>query len=445
MKANKLSIIFSIFFTLILTSCFNPVFYEIRKDVPPEPATFECPINSLARYSVGTNEYLVAPTNDGISYKDAKDDNHGSWRTFGTLPFELHRYNSQASEHSGEQIINVSANNSTLYILSAKYEPDDDLGLTKIKSITLWGIQITTLSEDGISWVAPSVGWTKIIEDTNNTYFPIYEYNEYYHSAFNIISTNAPIKEHRKVYIRKGNVEAERYNTDIKYFELNGLEVPSETEPLTFVDPNSNNCANSVMYFDGDYYFLNAKAYTTNESYETDATRFYFSDGSHVKSNDPDNPDDSEDPDDPDGSEDPDNPDGSEDPDDPVVPFKIKEETLDAKSTISSLAYCTDALLIGRGDFNNTNNYGNGGIAKANITNGELSTTLSSFSTNAEFQLPSSYYVPIVLNATPGSSEKDSNLYATSLIYGSNASSSASYKNVGLWSYYPGRGNWNRE
>lgn len=413
MKANKLLIIFSIFLTLILTSCFNPVFYEIRKDVPPEPATFECPINSLARYSVGTNEYLVAPTNDGISYKDAKDDNHGSWRTFGTLPFKLHRYDWKSSEHTGEQIIKVLANDTTLYMLSAQYEPDEELGLSKIKAITLWGIQITTL--DGISWVAPSEGWTKIIKDTNNDYFPIYEYDEHYHSAFNIISTNAPKKEHRKVYIRKGNVEAERYNTDIKYFELNGLEVPSETEPLAFVDPNSNNCANSVMYFGGNYYFLNAKAYTTNESYETDATRFYFSDGSHVKSNIADNS------------------------------LELKNETLDASYSISSLAYCTDALLIGRGDFNNTNTYGNGGIAKANITNGELSTTLSSFSTNAEFQLPSSYYVPIVLNATPGSSEKDSNLYASSLIYGSNASSSASYKNVGLWSYYPGRGNWNRE
>ena len=50
-----------------------------------------------------------------------------------------------------------------------------------------------------------------------------------------------------------------------------------------------------------------------------------------------------------------------------------------------------------------------------------------------------------LLCADPDINEADASLYASVSFRGSGASTSANPKNIGLWSYYPGRGNWNRE
>lgn len=413
MKTYKLFTILSIFLIFSFTSCYDPVFFEIRKDVPPEPASFECPITSLVRYSVQDKEYLVTATNEGISYKDATNAIHGSWKKINSLPFELHHYDNFNSTHVGEHIIHVCADNSTLYVCTAEYESDDSLGITKISKICLWAVQ-NTLSEDGITWSDNAAVWKCLIEDTDNTYFPIYLYDEYYHSAFNIISTNAPIKEHRKVYIRRGNLESQDFNT-ITYYELTGLNAPVKIEPLNFIDSTEKNCANSALYFNDSVYFFNSPATISNETYSTNPTRFYYSNGNDVYSNVTDN-----------------------------ALETVKK--VNAGNKVSSIAFCTDALLIARANYENTSTSSyEGGIVKAVISNGELSTELSKFTTNAEFQLPNTYFVPLVLNATPDHTETTSYLYASTIIFGMDASSAASYKNVGLWSYYPDRGNWNRE
>ena len=46
----KKILIVSTLLSLLLTSCFNPVFYNISKEVPPEQATVVGVINSLVRY-----------------------------------------------------------------------------------------------------------------------------------------------------------------------------------------------------------------------------------------------------------------------------------------------------------------------------------------------------------------------------------------------------------
>ena len=61
-------------------------------------------------------------------------------------------------------------------------------------------------------------------------------------------------------------------------------------------------------------------------------------------------------------------------------------------------------------------------------------------------KLTSSYNILATLNATPDKTEAESSLYASINFYGTGSSSSSvSYTDVGLWSYYPSRGNWNRE
>ena len=55
--------------SLILTSCFNPVYYEIRKDVKPEAGTISGNILQITRTTVDNQEFLVLYANEGIRYK----------------------------------------------------------------------------------------------------------------------------------------------------------------------------------------------------------------------------------------------------------------------------------------------------------------------------------------------------------------------------------------
>lgn len=125
-------------------------------------------------------------------------------------------------------------------------------------------------------------------------------------------------------------------------------------------------------------------------------------------------------------------------------PKNNKKLALDAGTDISCLAATKDALLIGRGDFSNSL-ISKGGIAKTSLTNGVPGNSLESFSTNATSQLASVYQIYTLLVADPDQTELNASIYASMGFKGSGSSTSVSYDNIGLWSYYPARGNWNRE
>ena len=122
-----------------------------------------------------------------------------------------------------------------------------------------------------------------------------------------------------------------------------------------------------------------------------------------------------------------------------------KKLALDAGTDISCLAVTSDALLIGRGDFSNSL-ISKGGIAKTSLdSDGKPGNSLESFSTNATSQLASVYQIYTLLVADPKKTELEASIYASMGFKGSGSSTSVSYDNIGLWSYYPARGNWNRE
>ena len=101
-KTTKLFSIFGLC-TIFFTSCFNPVFYEIRQDVAPEKASTEGFVTCITRYNVAGNEYLVTNSNGTITYKSAdykyRYNNHG-WKSVSKdfLHFELHRFDYQKFE-----------------------------------------------------------------------------------------------------------------------------------------------------------------------------------------------------------------------------------------------------------------------------------------------------------------------------------------------------------
>ena len=122
-----------------------------------------------------------------------------------------------------------------------------------------------------------------------------------------------------------------------------------------------------------------------------------------------------------------------------------KTLALDAGTDISCLAVTSDSILIGRGDFANSL-ISKGGIAKTSLdSDGKPGNSLESFSTNATSQLASVYQIYTLLVANPEQTELEASIYASMGFKGSGSSTSVSYDNIGLWSYYPTRGNWNRE
>lgn len=416
-KTHKLYLLFTLIGTSILTGCFNSVFYEIRKDVAPEPKTLNSPINQITRFTVGTDEYLVLAADKGIRYKKADSTTHDEWKVFSDIPFELHHYDYDSEEHLGEHIIGVYSDSTNLYIMTNKYDINKDLGVTYPVKIILHTLDGTTLTSADNTWKG-TPAWNEIDDEA---LFPFYSDNNKYYSAFSLIQTNAISNGNREVYLRTGTPAAkdDAYKT-VTYYKLAGASTPVDVTAAVntnLVDgTDENSCVRSAVNVNGTTYFFNAWAATTNDS----ETKFYYSSGTTVKSGtgvnkDTDNKD-------------------------------LNESHVNVGKKISALAFCKDILLIGCADFEaSSTSYSNGGIYKTSMTADVPGTSLVDFTTNAKFQINSSYYVTTLLNATPDKTELESSLYCGTQVYGTDTSSNASFDNIGLWSYYPNRGNWNRE
>lgn len=425
MKKYLAIFITAIISIIFLTGCFNPVFYEVRKDVAPEEATVNGTINGITRYTIGTQEYIVLAANGGIKYKEVEHSRHGGWKLYKNLPFALHAYNFENNSHNGHQILKVLANEDTLFIVTATYKHEDESGTVCPDKCYVWAKKFTS------SWDEED-GWKAIIDGDNETYFPIYMKNLDigFLSAFNVFQTNSTHKENRHVYLRRGdpNCDNDNYKT-VTYYELTYDDHAKEKNSVKILDSDSD-CANSAFAKGSEVYFFNSSAIISDETYSKNATRLYIAKGSSIHYGDVGNLSSTT-----------------------STNFDEKyPKTSSVGANISSLAYCTDALIIGCADYSVTTlSSDKGGIYRITLdtTNteekGKPAGSTSDFRTNATFQLPSTYYVPCVLNATPGEAEEDSNLYASAIVFGAGASSQATYANVGLWSYYPGRGNWNRE
>ena len=428
---KKIILSISLLFTLIFTSCYNVVLYNIREDVEPETALISGTIQTITRYTVGGQEFLVliGETNESdntilfaenknstkIFYKPADSGKHGEWITYDNSPVsEEHHYDYYgASNHVGEQLLLTHADSDYLYIVTSEYINDAERGTSNPSKIHVYAAKITLNADN--SW-NKDVTWTDIINDGSNIdYLPIYEANDLYYTAFSIFSTNAIQSSHRKVFIRSGDPAAydSSYRT-VKYYELNGTAPLLETT-LSPVDSTSTNAINSAVFFNGSYMYFNSLAATTNETSDTDATMVYYGTGSSVY-------------------------------------FKSISDTEFTKSnfrtgnSVSSLCVCKDALLIGRANYTSTSLSASGGIVKTSLdSSGTPGKELTPFTTNAEVQLSSSYFVLSLLNTDPSKSEEDSTLYASLTFFGSGTSTAVNYENIGLWSYYPARKNWNRE
>lgn len=207
---------------------------------------------------------------------------------------------------------------------------------------------------------------------------------------FNIFCTNDVENNNRSAYLRIGD----------KVYELNGKDFPTSEKTTG----NFNSAVSGDIFFEST-----ASVKNGNYIYWGEGSKLYYSNSTS----------------------------------DPTA-AENKKLALDAGTDISCLAVTSDSILIGRGDFSNSL-ISKGGIAKTSLKDGVPGTSLESFSTNATSQLASVYQIYTLLVANPKKTELEASIYASMGFKGSGSSTSVSYDNIGLWSYYPARGNWNRE
>lgn len=102
---------------------------------------------------------------------------------------------------------------------------------------------------------------------------------------------------------------------------------------------------------------------------------------------------------------------------------------------ILSIGFTQDYMLLGTAD----------GIRHVTITGNVPGTSTQNFDNNAASALSSYYQVPALLVVDPSQSEYNTAIFASVEFDGSSSSTSANLDNVGLWGYYQGKGEWNRQ
>ena len=417
----------SLFLTglMMITSCgYEPIFYGIMHDVAPEKATVSGNIISIARCQVNGEEYLFLNGDGALMYKKLSSNTHGEWNTYSRLPFSLHHYNyfpdsTEGEGHIGHQILEVISDKDNIYMLTATVRIDNQYGIDLPEQFYLWSHPLNNLFTD------TSAGWKNITEGAEKDLF-ISKYdteNGEFNTSFYLFSTNTPKPEHRKAYLRVTKTTDDG-NTIDEYYTLNGQtncpplkdESIGTTNYVTTLEGNTR--VNSAFYIGNTLFFSDSLSVTTNETANNAAT-FACMAGVNSSYN-------------------------------ATKTLYLYEGTelqqiLNSSSTISSLALTADSLIIGNGNYNSSYT-SNGGIERVLLdTDGKPENKTSEFTNNAKYQFTSAYILMTLLCADPTKTEAEACLYATISYRGTSSSTSASPKDVGLWSYYPSRGNWNRE
>lgn len=351
---------------LAFCSCQQVVFDNIRKEVELEDGMIAGDIRSIIRFK---NRFYIA--NGGIYYKQTTWNFYGCWiKTFSPVG----------------QVINLAADGKYLYALVGISEENTKEGKNEGVRRDLY------CSEDGISWSLVSQFGTKG-SIAYNTKYPISIY---------LFCTNTIDSSNRSAYVVVNDGTKGAVN---KAYKLDGKTV-SELE-LGVTDASKKPCSNPVLvsrscvYYNGDVYFFNSTASTTNETNLSPATMYYYGFGTYLRW-------------------------GGE---------KVNSVGVSCEAVLQSLAVTADYLLIGT----------NAGIYHRKFTNKIPSLVSVDFTTNASSTLSAAYTVLSLLVVYPELTELKTPIYASQVYTGNGSSNSAQFDHIGLWAYYPNRGNWNRE
>lgn len=220
-----------------------------------------------------------------------------------------------------------------------------------------------------------------------------------------IFCTNTPNPDYRKAYIRIASGSEEGV------YELSGATVVSSLEDLTDAtdtnDAGDDTCSAIYDYSSGGVYFRDEWATGSNATSDTtdsDEVYYYYAKNDNLYySTDPSS-------------------------------FSSYRDLGITK--IISMAVTSNAIILG------TNG---GGLYKVSNTSGKPGSSTEDFSTNADSALGSPYRILAMLTVDPSKTETAATIYASADFLGTSSSSTGDYDDIGLWSYYASRGNWNRE
>ena len=403
--------------TFSFVSCgYEPVFYGIMHDVAPEEATVSGNISAIARCTVNSEEYLVLSSGGSLMYKKLLVSQHGEWTDEKiVLPFTLHHYNyfstsTESSGHIGQQILRVIADESNLYLLTASFKQDDEYGVVLPDTIFMWACPLSSLFAEN------TAAWKNIAESKPELFPTRLENSEsQFLMDFALFYTNAPMAAHRKAYLSVTNSA----NGAVSYYCLNGTADPVKDDTIgtgsSYIQVGEKaSKVSSAFYTEDTLYFSDSPVAVTNETLSAAATQACLS--------------------------------GVDEKKDIYILNKNDSKAaklLTLESPVSCIAYTADSIIVGEGSYS-SNYSSNGGIDRILLdSNGNPQKTVSDFDNNAKYQFTSAYIMLTLICADPSKKEAEASLYASISYRGSN--SNASFNDVGLWSYYPARGNWNRE
>ena len=392
MKKYLVSAAASLFCAAFLfTGCYDAVYQSIRNEIPLEERTVSGFINSIVRFTQGSDEYLFMQ-NGKISYKKADASYHGAWQEAPNTPKGI-SFDFYSSSFSGTHFMKLAADTSNIYALGYEVEVGSINGRNVPKTVKLY-----CCSSVGGAWQEVSAVNAKIAAYISG----LSSYAYMTDASIHLFCTNAPQNNNRKAYIRIGGGGGKGTG---EIFTLNGTGAGT---PITAGTDGAGSNTHSAVYYGSGVHFLDALAAGTDETSSAVAKYVYYATGDTLYSF-------------------------------PVTssPTAAVSTNLSTSKDIISLAVTGDSILLG------TN--GNGIFRVTHASDGKPASSKSEFQTNAQNVMYSPYIVRALFCATPDKNETQADCYSSVQFRYTAQGASADYSNVGLWSYYPSRGNWNKE
>lgn len=425
------------------SGCYDAIFYNIRNEVPLEDGVINGYINSIVRYQEPDETEFLYLQNGNVYYKQISEDDdktkltknqdHDKWTKDSSAPEGI-SYSYFDQEFSGTYSCKLASDSNYVYLLGATPEYDESSSRNILKNFKLY-------------CYSKANGW-KSVEQINTIlkqYESTLDDDKYMmDSSIQLFCTNAPQNEHRKAYIRIGGgspyyswmSDKQTYGSDFTVkdgvmncgiIELNGTDTDiANVVPLgdgkigTLEKTGAGKDTTSAVYANNTVYFLDYLASSTNETKNKEADYIYLGNGKTLYW---------------------------------FETASVSSVTaLDAepvgKSTgcaadILSMCVTNDSIILGTYEE---------GAYRVKIDSGKPETSTSDFTTNAASVMYNPYIVRMLFCTDPslGETADGSALYSALQFRYTESSASASYKNVGLWSYYNSkenghRNNWNKE
>ena len=420
------------------SGCYDAIFYNIRNEVPLEDGVINGYTNSIVRYQEPDETEFLYLQNGNVYYKQISEDDdktkltknqdHDKWTKDSSAPEGI-SYSYFDQEFSGTYSCKLASDSNYVYLLGATPEYDESSSRNILKNFKLY-------------CYSKANGW-KSVEQINTIlkqYESTLDDDKYMmDSSIQLFCTNAPQNEHRKAYIRIGGgspyyswmSDKQTYGSDFTVkdgvmncgiIELNGTDTDiANVVPLgdgkigTLEKTGAGKDTTSAVYANNTVYFLDYLASSTNETKHKEASYIYLGNGTTLYW---------------------------------FETASVSSVTaLDAepvgKSTgcadsILSMCVTNDSIILGTYEE---------GAYRVKTDSGKPETSTSDFTTNADSVMYNPYIVRMLFCTDPslGETADGSALYSALQFRYTESSASASYKNVGLWSYYKARGNWNKE